>query len=115
MAAPPPAPSTAGSKLAQRRRERRRIPDEALAPGALFALLTGLYLATMPAHGTLEDSGAFITVAHFAGIAHPPGYPLYTMIGTLFSWLPAGSGAFRVQLVSALAGALACVAVYYCV
>ncbi len=85
-----------------------------LCPGALFVLLTGLYIATMPEHATLEDSGVLITVAEFAGIAHPPGYPLYTMLGKLFTLLPFGTIAVRVQLLSAVAGALACVCVYFC-
>ena len=67
-----------------------------LCPGAIFTLLTGLYIVTMPEHATLEDSGALITVAQFSGIAHPPGYPLYTL-------LPFGTIAFRVQLLSAIA------------
>ena len=85
-----------------------------LWPGAVFVLLTGLYVITMPGHTTLEDSGILITVAQFAGLAHPPGYPLYTMLGTLFTLLPFGTIAVRVQLLSAVAGALACVCVYFC-
>ena len=88
--------------------------ERLLCPGAIFVLLTGLYVITMPEHATLEDSGLFITVAQFAGIAHPPGYPLYTMLGTLFTLLPFGTLAVRVQLLSAVAGALACVCVYFC-
>ena len=85
-----------------------------LCPGALFVLLTDLYIVTMPEHATLEDSGILITVVQFAGTAHPPGYPLYTMLGKLFTLLPFGTIAVRVQLLSAVAGALACVCVYFC-
>lgn len=100
--------------------ERRvqTFPDpatwERLCPAAIFVCLAGLYIITMPEHTTLEDSGVLITVAQFGGIAHPPGYPLYTMLGKLFTLLPAGSIAVRVQLLSALAGAGACVCVYFC-
>lgn len=97
---------------------RARLPAhirrEAAYPAALFALLMGLYVFTMSEHTTLEDSGAFILVVKFAGIAHPPGYPLYTMLGKLYSLLPFGNFAFRIQLLSATAGALACVWVYFC-
>ena len=90
-----------------------RVPGMA-CPTAIFVLLAGLYLITMPEHVTLEDSGTFIVVAQFAGIAHPPGYPLYTMLANLLTLLPLGTMAFRVQLLSAVAGALACVCVYLC-
>src|SRR4029077_15540580 len=44
--------------------------------------------------------------------AHPPGYPLVTMLGHLFTLLPFGTPAFRVNLMSALfaTGAIALVA-----
>ncbi len=53
------------------------------------------------------DSGELITASHVLGIVHPPGYPLYTLLGKLFSLLPLGPGvAFRVNLLSALCDAL---------
>ncbi len=39
------------------------------------------------------------------GIAHPTGYPLYVLLGKLFSLLPAGSYAWRADLLSAVAAA----------
>ena len=51
----------------------------------------------------LEDSGLFISVAHEPGIAHPPGYPLYTMLAHLFTWIPLGNIAERVHALSAIA------------
>ncbi len=64
-----------------------------------FALL---YAATT-AQGVLPaDSGEFQLVAARWGIAHPPGYPLYTLLGGgwvhLFPW---GSAAWRLNLLSA--------------
>jgi dolichyl-phosphate-mannose-protein mannosyltransferase len=53
------------------------------------------------------DSGELITAAHVLGVVHPPGYPLYTLLGKLFSLLPVGPGiAFRVNLLSAACDAL---------
>src|SRR6185295_11010858 len=46
---------------------------------------------------------------------HPPGYPLFTLIGHLFSLLPFGSVAYRVHLASALFGALSGAALWLCV
>jgi hypothetical protein len=38
------------------------------------------------------------------GVAHPPGYPLHTILGALFLRLiPVGTPAFRVNLVSVIA------------
>lgn len=42
--------------------------------------VTTVYLATMPTLITFEDAGLFHQVCYFNGIAHPPGYPLFTLI-----------------------------------
>ena len=55
---------------------------------------------------TLGDSPDFIMGVLTLGIVHPPGYPLYTVLGHLFSLLPFGEPAFRVNLFSALWGSL---------
>ena len=39
------------------------------------------------------------------GILHPTGYPLYSLLGTLFSLIPVGSVAYRANLLSAVAAA----------
>ncbi len=73
------------------------------------ALLAGLALYTATrAPGLLPaDEGEFQQVVYQLGIAHPPGYPLYTLIGWAFTRLPLGAPAARVNLFSALAAALA--------
>ena len=45
-------------------------------------------------------------------IAHPPGIPSFSMIGKLFALLPLGGAALRINLMSALAAALAGVVLY---
>jgi asparagine N-glycosylation enzyme membrane subunit Stt3 len=62
----------------------------------------------------MEDDGLFILSSYFLGIEHPPGYPLFTLIGHLFTYLPFGSVAYRVHLASALFGALAGGAAWLC-
>ncbi|MBW2254956.1 MAG: DUF2723 domain-containing protein [Deltaproteobacteria bacterium] len=74
----------------------------------LAALLLTLYALTMPRTVTLEDSGLFLLVAHSAGIAHPPGYPLYALLGRLFSLLPMASPAVAVHWLSAACGVGTC-------
>ncbi|MDM8528691.1 DUF2723 domain-containing protein [Anaerolineales bacterium HSG24] len=74
----------------------------------LLTLLTFLlYLTTLaPSIVTLfDDSLEFQLVTYQLGIAHPTGYPLYTMLGYLFTLLPLGNVAFRVNLMSAVFGA----------
>lgn len=61
-----------------------------------------LYAATTARDILPADSGEFQLVAATLGIAHPPGYPLYTMIGALWVRLfPLGSIPFRLNLLSA--------------
>jgi hypothetical protein len=91
-----------------------RWRDERWPLAALAALLTTVYAVTMSRTVTLEDAGAFISVAYYGGLAHPPGYPLHSRLSTLFAQIPLGSVALRVQWVSALAGAGACCCLYLC-
>ena len=84
---------------------------------ALAAAVLGplaLYVATLPRTVVLEDDGLFLTAGAHLGLAHPPGYPLYTLILHLFTRLPFGAAAFLGHLSSAVLGALACGAVYCC-
>jgi len=78
------------------------------------ALLFALYAATSSRTVEMEDDGLFILSSYFLGVEHPPGYPLFTLIGHLFSRLPLGSVAYRVHLASAFFGALTCAAAWLC-
>jgi hypothetical protein len=84
--------------------ESRR--DRWWALGLSLAALA-LYVATLaPSVATVfDDSLEFQVVLPSLGIAHPTGYPLYTLLGWLASRLPLGDLAYRVNLFSALAGA----------
>jgi hypothetical protein len=48
-----------------------------------------------------DDSGEMIAGSFALGLPHPPGYPLFDLVGRIFSWLPLGSPAFRYNLLSA--------------
>lgn len=61
-----------------------------------------IYLAGLAPSVTFEDSGELITAAYSWGIPHEPGYPLFTMLGKLFSYLPVGNVAWRINLMSAV-------------
>ena len=73
-----------------------------------------LYAATSPRSVALEDDGLFVLSSYFLGIEHPPGYPLFTLLGKLSTLLPVGSVAYRVHLLSALFGALTCALLWLC-
>ncbi|MBI2886593.1 MAG: DUF2723 domain-containing protein [Chloroflexi bacterium] len=71
----------------------------------------GAYLSTLAPsitwrHGS-GDSGELATAAFYLGVAHPTGYPLYVLLGWLFSHLPVGSAALGLNLLSAVSGAMA--------
>ncbi len=90
----------------------RRCDALALAAAVIGPLL--LYVRTLPHTVVLEDDGLFLMVASHLGIAHPPGYPLHTLLNHLFTWLPFGTPAFAGHLSSAVFGALTCGMVYLC-
>lgn len=78
----------------------------------LGAIVFILYLITLGDHVGRADTFEFQVVMPQLGIAHPTGYPLFIMIGKLFSLLPFGSMAFRVNLLSAICAAGAVMLIY---
>ncbi len=80
--------------------------DLALALGlGLLALAT--YLRTLSPTTDFADSEEFQFVAYRLYFAHPPGYPVYTLLGKLATLLPVGDVAYRMNLFSACAAAAA--------
>ena len=69
---------------------------------ALLLLVFGIYARTLHPSIPGGDSGELIAAAVSDGIAHPPGYPLFTLLGQLMSRLPIGAVAARVNLLSAV-------------
>lgn len=90
-----------------------------LSPLILVCSLFTTYLYTLAPGLTWandgSDGGDLITAAATGGIPHPTGYPLYLLVGRLFQFLPFRSLAFRTNLLSALATALAAVLIYFIV
>lgn len=78
----------------------------------IFTAVLSVYLWSMPGTVVLEDDGLFLLVANFNGVAHPPGYPLYSLLSYLATWVPVGSIAARVHGFTAVLGALACICLY---
>lgn len=73
----------------------------------VFGLCLAVYILTL-APGVLGgDSGELQYIPYILGVAHPTGYPLYTLLGWLWTHLViVGNVAYRMNLFSALAGAL---------
>jgi len=61
-----------------------------------------VYLVTLNPAFHANDSPETTACAVTLGVQHPPGYPLSSLLGKIFSIVPAGSEAFRVNLMSAL-------------
>jgi hypothetical protein len=79
---------------------------------AVGALSLALYIRTL-APGLLPgDSGELQTLSALLGNTHPTGYSIYLLIGKLFTWLPVGDVAYRVNLLSAVMAALTVAGVY---
>jgi len=78
----------------------------------LCAILYGITLNPTLNGG---DSGELITVAYTWGVAHPPGYPLFTILGKILTLIPIGSIALRVNTLSALADTGAAVLLFLAV
>lgn len=77
-----------------------------LSSALIFFIVMTVYLFTLAPTVYIEDSGELITAAATLGIPHPSGYPLWVLLGKLFTFIPLGSIAWRVNLMSAVFGAL---------
>jgi len=60
------------------------------------------YIITLAPTVTFIDAGELTTVCAKLGVAHPTGYPLFTVIGHLFSLLPTGSIVYSLNLMCAV-------------
>ncbi|MBN1213720.1 MAG: DUF2723 domain-containing protein [candidate division Zixibacteria bacterium] len=66
-----------------------------------------VYLLTLAPTVSFWDCGEFITVSYILGIPHPPGTPLYVLIGRLFALVPTFVDfSARINLLSAVSSSL---------
>ena len=90
---------------------RRR---DAIWAAAIAIIVGALYLATLrPDVGGTEDSPKFQFLGQVLGTAHTPGYPFYTIATYLFTRVPIGTLAYRVNLFSAVCGVLSCLCIFW--
>lgn len=88
------------------RRPSRHRPAVLTAVGVSAASFA-VYAATAARYPWWGDSPEFVSLGRTLGIAHPPGYPLYTLLCSLAVRLPLGSLFLRVSLLSAAFASLA--------
>jgi hypothetical protein len=78
----------------------------------VFLLTLGVYVKTMAPAVSFWDCGEFIATSYILGVPHPPGSPLYVLLGRVFSMAPIADVAARITFMSALSSALAVWCVY---
>jgi tetratricopeptide (TPR) repeat protein len=91
------------------RRRRLELEAAAVALPALIAYVLGACPTIY-----VGDSGELVAAVDVLGIPHPSGYPLYVLLGKLWTLLlPVGSVAYRMSLFSAICAAAACGVLYH--
>ena len=79
----------------------------------IFIFTFAIYLHNLSPSVYGGDSGDFLAAVATRGIPHPSGYPLYTLLGILFTSLPGPfTFAWKYGVVSALFSALSAVLMY---
>ncbi len=72
-----------------------------------------VYLSTMASTVPYWDCGEFIASSYILGVPHPPGSPMYLILGRIFSMLPLNADiAYRVNLLSPITSAVAVMLLY---
>ncbi|MDZ7290888.1 MAG: DUF2723 domain-containing protein [candidate division KSB1 bacterium] len=78
----------------------------AVFAGVIFFISFLTYLSTLAPTTSFWDCGEFITCSYILGVPHPPGSPLYILIGRLFTMLPISADiGVRVNLMSPIVSA----------
>jgi hypothetical protein len=85
-------------------------PASIIAAG--FPML--VYLRTLcPTVHLSADNASLATAAYTLGIVHANGYPTYLLLANVFTWIPVGEVAYRVNLMSAVFGAATIALLYH--
>ena len=72
----------------------------------IFFITFAVYFSTMAPTVSFWDTGEFIATSHILGIPHPPGSPLFLLVGKLFTLIPISADiAFRMNIFSPLISA----------
>ena len=84
-----------------------------IVAGIIFAFTTVVYTLTVAPTVSFWDCGEFIACSFKMAVPHPPGAPLYLLVGRFFSLLPFSNDiAFRVNMISVLSSAATIMLLY---
>jgi hypothetical protein len=88
-----------------------------IVAAAVFVFTLICYFVTVAPTVAFWDCGEFITTSYILGVPHPPGAPLYTLLGRIFSMMTflGDEIALRVNFLSVTSGAVAVLFIYLCV
>ena len=93
--------------------ESRRPPGDGVGALGIGVVLFAVYALGACRTIYVGDSGELVAAVYVLGVPHPTGYPLYVMLGKLWTLLvPFGSVAFRMSLFSAACAAASCSILY---
>ncbi len=78
-----------------------------LAATIVSLAVLGLYLLTLSPSTAMWDTSEYITAATVLGLPHPPGNPLFVLVGRVFALLPISSSiAVRINVLAAVCSAV---------
>jgi tetratricopeptide (TPR) repeat protein len=85
----------------------------AIIAGVIFWISFLTYLSTMAITTSFWDCGEFIACSYILGVPHPPGAPLYILVGRIFSMLPTSADiGFRVNVMSPIISGITAMLTY---
>lgn len=90
---------------------QNKIVNKWLAVAALV-LSCLVYFVTSADDVSFWDVGEFIACSYTLSVMHPPGAPLYIILGRIFTFLPFGNVATQVNFMSVLSSALTVMFLY---
>ncbi|XP_078492165.1 protein O-mannosyl-transferase TMEM260 [Ciona intestinalis] len=79
--------------------------NSSTVPSIIFCIVLALYTSSIYPSVPGGDSGELVIAARELGVAHPPGYPLFTMLAKLFQVIPFVSPVWSVGFMCACFGA----------
>ena len=77
-----------------------------------FLIPAAVYMRTLAPTVPFWDAGEFIACSYILGIPHPPGTPLYVLLGRVATLVPWATVAQRINALSAIPCALAVMLTY---
>lgn len=94
-------------------RMNKLLTKSRIYPLLSFLIPFILYILTLSPGVNFGDTGELVTAAYTLGIPHPPGFPIWVLLAKIFTFLPFGNIAYRVNLASATFAAFSALALFF--